>query len=466
MLIVVSDFHLMDGTAGGHFVEPGVFRSTMHDLAGHAREAKAKDITLVFLGDVFDLFRTERWFDFELEQRPWGSNPSDAALFDVFEGVVTKNRDTFAMLSGSLVDEFGFPVEPKRLYVPGNHDRMTNDHAHLRRRVREVLGITGEDPEAPFARLVLDQEHGVLLRHGHEWDDLNFEGSEAFDSMETLEAPEEDYQRMAIGDVIACEFASRLAPLAASHLPEEHPHRARIAERMRDVADVKPLVGMVRWASWQVGQWDKLERAAVNRAFDEAAKTMRDLPFTREWCARHDGFGLDRADKFQMLMRTFQRFKASKGGRDNTILAVADKLSALHARDHYAEAAVKDFERLDRHPEIGRDIYYVMYGHTHIARQRPVEVLGEAPNERYRVYFNTGTWRPTHRETVFGHGFASWKEITYTLVYKPGEMVSGGVFMDYPAVEAWTGTVVVGRGRRSTVYQPIPELLRREISTR
>jgi hypothetical protein len=87
-------------------------------------------------------------------------------------------------------------------------------------------------------------------------------------------------------------------------------------------------------------------------------------------------------------------------------------------------------------------------------------VVGEAPNERYRVYFNTGTWRPVHRLLVGGDGFATWKEITYTLVFKPGEIVSGGITVPYPAAESWTGSVVVGRGRRTTVYQPIPKLVR------
>jgi hypothetical protein len=32
--------------------------------------------------------------------------------------------------------------------------------------------------------------------------------------------------------------------------------------------------------------------------------------------------------------------------------------------------------------------------------------------------------------------------------------------MGYPALEAWTGTVVVGRGRRATVYQPLPKIIR------
>jgi hypothetical protein len=112
VLIVVSDFHLMDGTAGAHHVEPGVFRSTMHDLAAHAREAQATEITILFLGDVFDLVRTERWFEYPLDDRPWGAKPSQQALFDIFEGVISNNRETFAMLSGTLAQEFGFPVEP------------------------------------------------------------------------------------------------------------------------------------------------------------------------------------------------------------------------------------------------------------------------------------------------------------------------------------------------------------------
>jgi UDP-2,3-diacylglucosamine pyrophosphatase LpxH len=462
MLIVVSDFHLMDGSAGGHYVDAGVFRSTMYDLAAHAREAEPEDITLVFLGDVFDLFRTERWFEVELDARPWGTNPSDEVLYDIFEAVVDENEETFAILAGSLVEHFDFPVEPKRIYIPGNHDRLVNDYPRLRRRVREILGITHEEPEAPFAHHILDLEHGVLMRHGHEWDDLNFEGSEALDSMETIEVPDEDYRQMAIGDVVACEFAAKIGPLAASFLPEDHPHRARIAERMRDIADVKPLVAMVEWASWQVGQWDKVEQNAVKQAFVQAAKTTRELPFVQEWVEKHDRLGMDRADKFQMMMWMFKNFRPKRGPRDR-VLKAADRVTAMTTRDPFVDAALKDFERLDRYPDIAQQIYYVMYGHTHVAKQRPLQVLGEAPNERYRVYFNTGTWRPTHRSTPGGHGFASWKEITYTFVYKPGETVSGGIFMDYPAVESWTGVVVVGRGRRATVYQRIPTILRNQI---
>ena len=459
MLIVVSDFHLMDGSAGAHHVEPGVFRSTMADLAAHAREAQATDITIVFLGDVYDLVRTERWFDHPVEQRPWGSSPSKEALFEIFEGVVQNNAETFALLSGSLVKEVGFPVEPKRIYIPGNHDSVVNEHPELRRRVRETLGMPPGDE--PFPRYVLDFEHGLFARHGHEFDKLNFEGSEAYNAGE-LFIPEEDYHPIPIGDLMACEYASKIAPLVAQYLPEDHPNRARIAERLRDVVDVRPLVGMVRWMMWQVSQDDKPTIAAVNKAMNDAAQSVHELPFTKLWLAKHDKFGWDHADQFQGFLRLLRSIKPFNL---NKILSVADKMAALQgSADRYAEAAREDLRRLDRE-EGGKDIYYVMYGHTHFARHVPLEVVGEAPNERYRVYFNTGTWRPTHRMLLGGDGFASWKELTYQLVYKPGELVSGGHFMEYPAIESWTGVVVVGRGRRATVYQPIPKILREQLES-
>ena len=457
MLIVVSDFHLMDGTAGAHHVEAGTFRSSMADLAAYTREAQATEISIVFLGDVYDVIRTERWLDYPVEDRPWGSHPSEEALFDIFEGVVKNNAETFALLSGSLVQEFGFPVEPTRVFIPGNHDNIVNDHPHLRRRVRETLGMPPSDE--PFPRYILDQEHGVFARHGHEFDKLNFEGSEAYNSGELL-IPEEDYTPMPIGDVMACEYASKIAPLVADYLPPDHPNRDRIAERLRDVIDVRPLVGMVRWVMWQVNQVDKSTLTAVNRAMNDAAQSVHELPFTQEWIKKHDKLGWDHADQFQAFLRLLRSFKPLNYKR---ILVIADKMAALQGGpDRYAEAAREDLRRLDQTPE-GKDIYYVMYGHTHFARAVPLEVIGEPPTERYRVYFNTGTWRPTHRVVLGNNGFASWKEITYTLVFKPGELTSGGAILEYPAIESWTGTVVVGRGRRATVYQPIPKILREQL---
>ena len=139
---------------------------------------------------------------------------------------------------------------------------------------------------------------------------------------------------------------------------------------------------------------------------------------------RHDRRGWDEADEFQTLLRLLRSFKPLNFKR---ILVAADKVAAFKGQgDRYAAGAAEDFRRLAQHPD-GKDIYYVMYGHTHLAKQVPIAVVGDPPHERYRVYLNTGTWRPTHRMLLGRDGFASWKEITYALLYRPGELVSGGI---------------------------------------
>jgi hypothetical protein len=432
----------MDGTAGREVVEASVFASTMNDIAAHTREAEASEIKLVFLGDVYDLWRTERWFEYPLEARPWGDAPSEEALGDIFEAVVAANAEMLEAISGSLADRFGFPVEPERVYVPGNHDRLVNGSATLRRRVRETLGIGTAPDDALFPHHVLDEEHGVFARHGHEWDQFSFAGSQTLDAGEQIEVPPEDYQRMAIGDVMACEFASRLGPLVAQVLGPDHPSVDAIAERVRTITDVRPLQAAMQWAAWQATQFEERESDAINEAIRIAAKDVREIPFVRRWMESEDEWGIDRADLFQMLTRALVSFEFLDNQR---VLGFIDDFSEGQ-RDIDADVPSREFERLDRHPAIGEHVYYVLYGHTHAAVQRPVGVLGRPPALRYRVYFNTGTWRPVHRRLrpPIG-GFASWREMTYVLVYRPGERVSGGSFLPYPAVESWTG-VAVGPG--------------------
>ena len=53
---------------------------------------------------------------------------------------MAQNRPVFDLLSGSLASSCGFPVEPERVYVPGNHDRLCNLYPSLRERVRRALG--------------------------------------------------------------------------------------------------------------------------------------------------------------------------------------------------------------------------------------------------------------------------------------------------------------------------------------
>ena len=437
MLILLSDLHLMDGTAGVHHLTIGAVREAFDDLAKIANKAKPKDIKIVLLGDIFDLIRTERWFSVPPEHRPWGSAPSEEAAMNILEGVIANNKESFELMAGSLADVFGFPAEPEIVFVPGNHDRLCNMYPSLRRRVREVFGMPPSD--APFDHQYLDLDHGVLGRHGQEWDAFNFEGSETFRLQEYSPIPLEDYFRVPIGDLLACEVASRMPGAVRDALGENHPQRDLLYRRFQDLFDVRPMMAIMEWLNYQADRNDETVQKAVNEAVRQVGHEFQDIPFVPDWINRHDQARnpFDEGDVLQMLLFIMDSIKFTRFDRSLRTVEGAEK----NQEDKFALKAVEDFRRLDANPDLKGGILYAIYGHTHQADQRAVGVVGEGSKERYRMYLNTGTWRPVQRHGLSGHGFVNWMNITYTVVCKAGEANWGGRIETYPAFQTWTGAL-------------------------
>ncbi len=73
MLAIVSDLHLCDGTAYEQNVTEGSFALLQNDIYDLARRYGARRLDIIFLGDVFDLLRTNAWFEAkDPNERPWG----------------------------------------------------------------------------------------------------------------------------------------------------------------------------------------------------------------------------------------------------------------------------------------------------------------------------------------------------------------------------------------------------------
>src|SRR5262245_779654 len=116
MLVIVSDLHFCDGTATPSNVQPGAFTMLLGEIYGLARRNKVQDLEILFLGDVFDLLRTERWFydrqgrPVPLGLRPWATaaaldrqRHSQATLdhaLAIAEEIVEKNQNALAALRG------------------------------------------------------------------------------------------------------------------------------------------------------------------------------------------------------------------------------------------------------------------------------------------------------------------------------------------------------------------------------
>ncbi|MEH7094147.1 hypothetical protein [Neobacillus vireti] len=448
MLIFISDLHLSDQTAGRHQLESATFRDIFRELAYQAKEAvspfkpQEQDLKIILLGDIFDLIRTELWFTqkdtsevINLKDRPWG-NPSEKTeeiAADILNKIIKENKEIFSILSGKEWETLGFPKKPEIIYIQGNHDRLCNVYPSLRKTVIDLLGLQDHMPIEPFPNYFKAEEYGVFARHGHEWDPFNFEGDYQ---------TQNNYYKTPIGDVIACEIASKLPievgkRLQNTHLPEKD--ILQICNNFRNLFDVRPLSAIIPWLSFQVLRYDKYGekvQQAINSAFRHVGEEFKEIEFVKDWIKKNDQFlnPLDNGDLIQLLGTVLKTFNVGNYEWKLKFFEKVDQVKRLWSQDQYLLGAKKDFERLSNHYS------YVLYGHTHIPFQIPIDVINDKESLKLteQVYLNTGTWRPSFLQALSGTGFSTWNHLTYTTIYKPGEIMDGQV-VTMPTFNTWTG---------------------------
>ncbi|MBK8984956.1 MAG: hypothetical protein IPM39_02565 [Chloroflexi bacterium] len=112
MLVVISDLHFVDATAGDHNLPAKAFEQVfISKIISLARKNKATEMKLLLLGDIPDLIRSEQWFEEAPEDRPWGAN----ALRDI------PNPRLGSRTERRCLDILGrFPDSDRRADVPKN----------------------------------------------------------------------------------------------------------------------------------------------------------------------------------------------------------------------------------------------------------------------------------------------------------------------------------------------------------
>ncbi len=443
MLVIVSDLHFRDGTAGEHNVSTRAFEGFLEALAAGSRSAGAQEVKIVFLGDIFDLLRTELWFDVPEEERPWGQSGAAPDALErhaarILDAILEHpiNRETFALLGGNLKERFPlFSTEPERIYITGNHDRLCAQFPSLLRKAQQALGAA----PAPVLHVYRDPRYGVLARHGHEWDVFNYEGGASFS--------DEDYAQVPIGDAITTELVARLPYTITAHpRVQELPAATQQALRrnLQQIENVRPLHATLRWLFYQVQQHEWL-RSVVEEVIDEVVARFNALPFVRDWYRRHDRWPspLDEADQIQTVLFLLDKFRVTRMGG---LLALAEALKGIRPRPA-EEAARRELA------EAGPDVYYLVYGHTHQPVQVPIGI-GEAADGKpmERVYLNAGCWGTRHVEAADG-GFVSWKQMTYITFHAEDENVPPGQSpRGFPSFETWSATL-----KESLTWPPVAE---------
>jgi UDP-2,3-diacylglucosamine pyrophosphatase LpxH len=441
----------MDGTAGKHQLDPGIFRDTFMEMALQSKAAiqhlppDEQEIKFVLLGDIFDVIRTENWFKkrngdkevaIDLLDRPWGGSTKQTEIIanDILKYIIQENQEIISLLSGKEWKKLGFPKRPEIIYIPGNHDRLCNVYPSMKKQVIHALELKEVTDADPFANEYRNERYGVFARHGHEWDPFNFEG----DYKNPL-----SYRECPIGDVIASEIASRLpivveAKLKETSLPLED--IVQICNNFRNLFDVRPVSAIIPWLSFQVKRYEEygtIVQDAINSAFRQIGENFTDIPFVKYWIKKHDSFWnpLDDADKVQLLGTFLKTFNISNSDWKLNLFSKWESLKELFQNDKYLTGAKNDLNQL---PEV---FQYILYGHTHDPMKQTIDVIKQKDiKQRERVYINTGTWRPSYHQSLMENGFTKWNNLTFTIIYKPGEIFAGQK-VDTPVAEIWTGAM-------------------------
>jgi len=163
MLILVSDIHLTDALHGTSISKAQTFERFWQRIQASRGERHAE---ICFVGDLFDIVRSPRWF--ETRHRPYHEPSPD--LIALVEEIVTATLAREAPFFDAIrkqVEGGGLEVH----YLLGNHDRLLRFAPNARKAIWKAF--TGQDREVEFLSELEFPDHGVLAYHGHIGDAIN-----------------------------------------------------------------------------------------------------------------------------------------------------------------------------------------------------------------------------------------------------------------------------------------------------
>lgn len=441
MIVVISDLHFEEEASdvipgrGRHRdvifrrnLNPRAYRNFIARMAEQVEQRRIRNFQLVIAGDLFDLNRTTLWFEDEL--RPYvglskiggaleqkilkiieatANEPPVKEALEVFQ-LLAKGRYRTAESSGGK--ERDFPADEIDIhFLPGNHDRVTNATPAIRRRVRELLGFSGD---GQFPHYLLEDDPSVLIRHGHEYDDNNFAMDLQTASTVPLEIPDKAYSEPNFGDYITIDIAVRLPYLFRRRYGDANivgdPAMVKLYQRLLQFDDVRPQSALFDYLLDDSAGHYSAEEAweqfvpVVEDILDE----IHDQGFFRYWLRR-------KAKPWAPAELEAARGLLKLGGwRNRASREAARKISRfLLGGETPRPELIAQREKLIQK----KKIKLVVAGHTH----NPEVCLIGSDEKSDRYYVNTGTWRNRILSTSDQRMFGRMKALTYVMLFSSKE---------------------------------------------
>ena len=454
MIAVISDLHFeeeasdiikRDGReiAFRRNLDPKAYRSFISHMADEVVRRKAKSFELIIAGDLFDFNRTVLWFGDEL--RPYvpldevspeletkmlgiltaiAAEPAVASTLKLFHDLSAGRYQAHSGESRQWVER-DFPCPAKITCLSGNHDRMANASPAIRKRICELIGMTGSEP---FPHYALFEDPDALVRHGHEYDNDNFALDFSKDEKPIpLKIDESGYSEANFGDFITIDIAARLPHLFRKKYGDEGILKDHVLEslylRLLQFDDVRPqsalLDYMLDGSSGGFSAEDAWKKLVP--VIQDLLAEIHDNKFFRYWLAR-------RAKPWAPAELELARGLLEMGGwRNRPAREAARKIS------HFMLGGEPDQPQLFamREELVQKNkVRVVLAGHTH----SPEVCLIKSDESGDRFYINTGTWRDVIPSTPDRRTFGRMRALTYVTLYAKSEHDQSCNSFDY-----WTG---------------------------
>ena len=372
MLIFVSDIHLTDDLR-----RASIQTDALLSAVRSAMKRSVEKPTLILLGDIFELLRSDLWIQDDL--RPW-LTPDDRLIETtrrITARIIHANSEFFEGMRDLAQDGASL------VYLPGNHDRLLAEDvgAKARALLRTELPLQGVG-EALFQTPFPDAMHGVHAEHGHLFDEFNRQ-SKALG-------------RFVPGDAVVVELIAALPVEAARALGSHSPYDEQYGERLaflQEMDIIRPLTpeAIHTWLTAQVEALEPKHRIAVAPAIDRAMalcfRRFRQAMAAAKWgnaAVRWLALALESA-------LWFRGFRAARALRYIPELR-SEELDAIRQRFMTYRSM---------------DIDLVVAGHTHA----PACVPLMAPGAGAFTYLNTGTWCRVNAVLKDGKGKAMFRRL-------------------------------------------------------
>ena len=446
MLVIISDLHLSDGTTNAA-LDPGalqIFADRLTDLAMRAswrsdgRYRPIDRVDLLLLGDVLDILESRRWLD--SGTRPWEDPQSpkvSETVSSIVDGILLQNRDSLSVLR-SLYGEGaihiphasqtgepiyagdGHSVAVRTFYMVGNHDWPLHlrgpRYDLIRQKVVNQIGLANGS-SLPFPHdatecddlLQVLRRHRVIARHGDIYDPINFC---------------EERDSSSVGDAIVIELLCRFVLELEQGLGAELPP-ATLAG-LRDMDRIRPLLLVPAWIEGLLQRTNvsPATRKHIKRTWDQLADEFLQLSVVRD----HDTWSpFDLVDGLERALKFSKRLSIGWIGRVTQWL---QQLRGVESDSYAAHALTEEDFR-------NRRARHIVYGHTHVAENIPLDASYADGFVLNQVYFNSGTWRRVYHPT---HALPNDREfipsdcLSY-LTFYCGDERGGRSF------ETWSGTL-------------------------